>query len=86
MALDNAQKCETTDVLICGGGPTGSLLSASLGQMSVRNIVLERDEKLEQYPRAFSMGEDAIRSLQSVGLYDQIYTRIGASQRFRLYQ
>ncbi|KAE8142836.1 hypothetical protein BDV38DRAFT_94094 [Aspergillus pseudotamarii] len=31
---------ETTDVVICGCGPPGAMLSAYLGQMSIPNVVL----------------------------------------------
>lgn len=69
--------CETTDVVICGCGPTGAMLSAYLGQMNVRNIVLERGTEITTDPRGIALDEDGIRLLQGLGLYASIHTQIG---------
>lgn len=69
---------ETTDVLICGGGPTGALLSAFLGKLHIRNIVLEREPEITTDPRGIALDEDGIRMLQAIGVYDKIYTEIGS--------
>ena len=69
---------EQTGVIICGGGPTGVLLSALLGQAQVPNVVLERDEKIATDPRGIVLDEDGIRILQSLGVYDKIFTEIGS--------
>ena len=71
------EDCETTDVLVCGGGPTGALLSAFLGQLRVSNVVLEREPEITTDPRGIALDEDGIRLLQAIGVYDQIYTEIG---------
>ncbi|GFG25136.1 3-(3-hydroxy-phenyl)propionate/3-hydroxycinnamic acid hydroxylase [Aspergillus udagawae] len=68
---------ETTDVVICGCGPTGALLSAYLSRMSVVHIVLEKETAITTDPRGIALDEDGIRLLQGVGLYDKIYTEIG---------
>jgi 2-polyprenyl-6-methoxyphenol hydroxylase-like FAD-dependent oxidoreductase len=68
---------ETTDVVICGCGPTGALLSAYLSRMSVAHIVLEKETAITTDPRGIALDEDGIRLLQGVGLYDKIYTEIG---------
>ena len=70
---------ECTDVIICGGGPTGALLSAILGRYGVKNIVLERELNVTEDPRGIALDEDGIRCLQAVGLYDKIFSRIGQS-------
>jgi len=74
-----SEEWETTDILICGGGPTGALLSAFLGQMKVPNVVLEREPDITTDPRGIALDEDGIRMLQAIGVYDQIYTDIGRS-------
>lgn len=76
--MDSPNTYETTDVLICGAGPTGVLLSALLGRSSVRNVVLERDLEITNDPRGIALDEDGIRGLQGVGLYDRIYSEIGS--------
>ncbi len=73
---------EETGVVICGGGPTGAALSALLGQLKVPNIVLEREKEITTDPRGIALDEDGIRILQSIGIYDRIYTEIGSCRFF----
>jgi len=40
MSEDGVEDC---DVIICGCGPTGALLSALLGRLRVKHVVLERE-------------------------------------------
>lgn len=68
---------ETTDIVICGCGPTGALLSAYLSRMSIRHIIVEKEKDITHDPRGIALDEDGIRLLQGVGLYDKIYTEIG---------
>ncbi|GKZ84137.1 hypothetical protein AnigIFM56816_009456 [Aspergillus niger] len=68
---------ETTDVVICGCGPTGALLSAYLGRAGVHNVVLEKEPTITTDPRGIALDDDGIRFLQGLGLYDFIYTKIG---------
>lgn len=68
---------DETSVIICGGGPTGAVLSALLGMMHVPNVVLEKDRDITTDPRGIALDEDGIRALQSIGIYDRIYTEIG---------
>jgi 2-polyprenyl-6-methoxyphenol hydroxylase-like FAD-dependent oxidoreductase len=68
---------ERTQVIICGGGPTGALLSALLGLAQVPNVVLEREADINTDPRGIALDEDGIRILQSIGVYDRIFTEIG---------
>lgn len=69
---------EQTTVIICGGGPTGALLSALLGKAGVPNIVLEREAGITADPRGIVLDEDGIRTLQVIGLYEKVYTEIGS--------
>lgn len=69
---------ETTDVLICGGGPTGAMLSGFLGRLNVPNIVLEKEDDITTDPRGITLDEEGMRLLQALGLYDAIFTDIGA--------
>ncbi|KAJ5651733.1 monooxygenase [Penicillium longicatenatum] len=70
---------ETTDVLICGCGPTGAMLSAYLGQMNIPNIVLEKEPGITTDPRGIALDDDGIRLVQGLGLYDHVFTEIGSS-------
>lgn len=73
--MDNGR--ETTNVLICGCGPTGALLSASLGQLGVDNICLDKEPEIVTDPRGIALDEDGIRALQSIGILDKVYSEIG---------
>ncbi|CAG9942525.1 unnamed protein product [Clonostachys rosea f. rosea IK726] len=68
---------ETTDVLVCGCGPTGAMLSVLLGRHGVQNIVLERDLEVNVDPRGIALDEDGVRYLQACGIYDKIFSEIG---------
>lgn len=73
-------ECETTDVVICGCGPTGAMLSAYLGQTGVPNIVLEKGTEITTDPRGIALDEDGIRLLQGVGLYSSVHSEIGTCE------
>ncbi|KAL3447764.1 hypothetical protein BJX65DRAFT_307818 [Aspergillus insuetus] len=75
--MTEGNEYETTDIVICGCGPTGGLLSAYLSRMSVPHIVLEKETTITTDPRGIALDEDGIRLLQGVGIYDKIYSEIG---------
>ena len=75
---------ERTGVVIVGGGPTGVLLSALLGQAQVPNIVLEREANIVTDPRGIVLDEDGVRILQSLGVYDKVFTEIGSCMFVRI--
>ena len=75
---------ETTDVVICGCGPTGAILSAYLGQMSISHVVIEKEAEITTDPRGIALDEDGIRALQGVGIYDSIYSEIGTCEDIQL--
>ena len=68
---------EVFDVIICGGGPTGALLSANLSRLGVVHAILEREPDITTDPRGIALDEDGIRIMQGVGLYDKLYTDVG---------
>ena len=57
-----------TDVLIIGAGPTGLLLANLLGSMGVPTLVIERNTKTVSMPRAVSIDDESMRTIQSIGL------------------
>jgi len=70
MASHNNEATESTSVIICGGGPTGALLSTLLGQLDVPNVVLEREAEITTDPRGIALDEDGIRCIQAIGMYE----------------
>ncbi|KAK0258102.1 hypothetical protein LTR35_018193, partial [Friedmanniomyces endolithicus] len=82
MSHPNELPCETTGVIICGGGPTGALLSALLHKLSVPNVVLERETDITTDPRGIALDEDGIRFIQEIGMFHRVFTRIRACYNF----
>jgi 2-polyprenyl-6-methoxyphenol hydroxylase-like FAD-dependent oxidoreductase len=78
--MADSGKWETTEVLICGCGPTGAMLSGYLGKLGVRNIVLEKEADITTDPRGIALDEDGIRFMQGLGLYEHVFTKIGSSK------
>ncbi|KAJ6440665.1 oligopeptide transporter [Purpureocillium lavendulum] len=68
---------DTTDVIVCGCGPTGGMVSTLLSQYGIPHVVLERDAEITADPRGIALDEDGIRCLQACGIYDKIFTEIG---------
>jgi 2-polyprenyl-6-methoxyphenol hydroxylase-like FAD-dependent oxidoreductase len=68
---------ETTQVLICGCGPTGALLAGYLCRMGISSIILEKEASIVTDPRGIVLDDDGIRFLQGLGLYKHIFAEIG---------
>jgi 2-polyprenyl-6-methoxyphenol hydroxylase-like FAD-dependent oxidoreductase len=68
------------DVIICGCGPTGALLSALLGRLGVRHVILEREAEITTDPRGIVLDEDGIRIAQGVGLYRELFDDVGKGE------
>lgn len=60
------------DIIIVGGGPCGTILGNLLGIYGVKTILLERELEILDYPRAVGIDDEALRSLQSAGLADDL--------------
>jgi 3-(3-hydroxy-phenyl)propionate hydroxylase len=60
------------DVIIVGAGPVGLTLANLLGTYGVRTLVLERNATLEPEPRAVTLDDESLRTMQSAGLVDQV--------------
>lgn len=63
---------DTAEVAILGAGPVGLTLANYLGQMGIRVIVLEKLDELIDYPRAIGIDDEALRTIQAVGLIDKV--------------
>ncbi|MFM1814024.1 MAG: hypothetical protein RLZ98_719 [Pseudomonadota bacterium] len=61
-----------TDVAIVGAGPTGLTLANLLGIAGVRTLLVERNASTVQEPRAVSIDDESLRTLQATGLIDAI--------------
>ncbi|WP_447501801.1 bifunctional 3-(3-hydroxy-phenyl)propionate/3-hydroxycinnamic acid hydroxylase [Acinetobacter pittii] len=63
--MENNQE---TEVLIIGAGPVGLLLANFLGAYGVKTLVLEKNPTYEIEPRAVSIDDESLRSLQFIQL------------------
>lgn len=69
---------ESTEVIICGCGPTGAMLSVLLSNLGVKNVCLEKEADIVTDPRGIALDEDGIRALQAAGVSsDVVYSEIG---------
>ena len=58
----------SVQVAIAGAGPVGLMMANYLGQMGIDVLVVEKLDKLIDYPRAIGIDDEALRTMQSVGL------------------
>ncbi|MFB9903148.1 FAD-dependent monooxygenase [Allokutzneria oryzae] len=61
-----------TDVIIVGAGPTGLMLAAELRLAGVRPLVLERQPRLRETPKANGLGGQVLELLRYRGLLDRL--------------
>jgi 3-(3-hydroxy-phenyl)propionate hydroxylase len=65
-------------VIVIGAGPTGLALANLLGRYGVRCLVVERNETTVQEPRAVSIDDESLRTLQSAGMIDAVLPQVVA--------
>jgi 3-(3-hydroxy-phenyl)propionate hydroxylase len=64
------------DVVIVGAGPTGLTLANLLGKAGVNVIVIERNPSTVQAPRAVSIDDEALRTMQAAGVVDKVLENV----------
>jgi 3-(3-hydroxy-phenyl)propionate hydroxylase len=57
-----------TDILVVGAGPTGLTLANILGQGGVATLLVERKDSTVDEPRAVSIDDESLRTMQAIGL------------------
>ena len=60
------------DVAIVGSGPTGLTLANLLGAMGLRVVVVERNATTVQEPRAVSIDDESLRTMQAAGVVEEV--------------
>lgn len=60
------------DVVIVGAGPTGLTLANLLGQLGVSVMLIEKRNGTVTEPRAVSIDDESLRTMQAIGLVDAI--------------
>lgn len=62
----------STHVLIIGAGPTGLTLANLLGQADVDTLIIDRKPDTVTEPRAVSIDDESLRTMQAVGLDEAV--------------
>jgi len=66
------------DVAIVGAGPTGLTLANLLGLAGTRVLVIERNESTVRAPRAVSIDDESLRTMQAIGLTEEVMRDVAA--------
>lgn len=62
----------TADVVVLGSGPVGLTIANYLGQSGVQVLQVEKLDQLIDYPRAIGIDDESLRTIQSIGLVDEV--------------
>jgi 3-(3-hydroxy-phenyl)propionate hydroxylase len=60
------------DVAVVGAGPTGLTMANLLAQAGVRVVLIERNKGTVDAPRAVSIDDESLRTMQAIGLAETI--------------
>lgn len=74
----------TSEVVIVGAGPTGLMLANILGMYGHTVSVLEARAELIDYPRGVGLDDESFRTIQTVGLVDQVKPHTAPQHIMRL--
>lgn len=73
-----------TDVLIVGAGPVGLSLANLLGGYGQRVLLLEARDELIDHPRGVGLDDESYRTIQTMGLVDEVSQHTVAHHIMRL--
>jgi 3-(3-hydroxy-phenyl)propionate hydroxylase len=72
-------------VLIVGAGPTGLILANLLGSHGIEALLIERNPATVGEPRAVSIDDESLRTLQAAGLVERVLTEVVPGYGSRYY-
>jgi 3-(3-hydroxy-phenyl)propionate hydroxylase len=67
-----SQTDHSAQVVVIGSGPVGLAIANYLGQAGIDVLVIEKLDKLIDYPRAIGIDDESLRTVQAIGLVDQV--------------
>lgn len=73
------------EVLVVGAGPAGLTVANYLGMMGIRTLVVERNPTTVQEPRAVSIDDESLRTMQAIGLVEKVLETIVSGYGARYY-
>lgn len=65
-------------VVVIGGGPTGLTIANLLGRYGTPTLLVERNASTVGEPRAVSIDDESLRTMQAVGVLDEVMLRVEA--------
>lgn len=74
-----------TDVIIVGAGPVGLTIANTLGLAGVPSLLIEKLDKIIDYPRAIGIDDESLRTLQAAGVVDQVQAHITPDHWMRFF-
>lgn len=83
MSGDSAQGAHDAEVIIVGAGPVGLTLANMLGMYGVRTLVVEERATLIDYPRGVGIDDESLRTIQAIGLIEQVLPHTVPNQIMR---
>ena len=66
------------DVVVVGAGPTGLTCANLLGAYGVRTLLVERNVTTVQEPRAVSIDDESLRTMQAIGAAETVLSSVVA--------
>ncbi|MGJ7550156.1 bifunctional 3-(3-hydroxy-phenyl)propionate/3-hydroxycinnamic acid hydroxylase [Pseudomonas alloputida] len=69
---DHLEADYTADVVVIGAGPVGLAIANYLGQAGVQVLQIEKLDQLIDYPRAIGIDDESLRTVQAIGLVEQV--------------
>jgi len=63
-------------VVVVGAGPTGLAVASLLVRYGVRVLLIERNPSTVQEPRAVSIDDETLRTMQSIGIVDRVLSQV----------
>jgi 2-polyprenyl-6-methoxyphenol hydroxylase-like FAD-dependent oxidoreductase len=75
----------TTDVLIVGAGPAGLALAASLRQLGVDHVLIDRNDAVQPGSKAAAIQPRALEYLDRIGVADRLIKAGDRGRGFRLH-
>ena len=60
------------DVIVIGAGPTGLTCANILGMYGIRTLLVERNSATVGEPRAVSIDDESLRTMQFIDLVDEV--------------
>lgn len=62
----------SAQVVVLGAGPVGLAIANYLGQVGIDVLVIEKLDKLIDYPRAIGIDDESLRAVQALGLVHKV--------------